>query len=97
MGPTVDSISPAYDVVEFSSFGADIDLTTAASSWCKRPARAITIVTAGAGGLVIQVVNPDAVTNRTLSALTSGERLEPIQVRKIIASGTTVSKIRVYW
>lgn len=98
---TQESISPAWDVKEFSSFGADIDLTT--STHCTivppRPARALTVVTAGSGGLVLQMVTSSggAVVNRTLSALTDGEKLEPLQIRKIISSGTTVTKVRVYW
>lgn len=96
---TPESISPAFDVKEFTDFSADLDLMSATHSWTKRPARAITIVTVGAAPtLVLQMVNPGAVTNRTLTGLTAGEKLEAIQVRKIIATGTAdVTKIRVYW
>jgi hypothetical protein len=97
---THESVSPAFDVKEFTSFAGDIDLTSATHSYMKRPARAITIVAVGAAPtLVLQMVDPNgAPLNRTLTALTAGEKLEPIQVRKIIASGTAdITKVRVYW
>ena len=100
MTTTVESISPAFDVKEFTNFGADIDLTSSTHSYMKRPARAITIVTVGAAPtIVLQMVDPNgAPLNRTLTSLTAGEKLEALQIRKIIASGTAdVTKVRVYW
>lgn len=95
---SVDGVSPGKDVKEFTSFASDIDLVAATNCLItpRRPARAITIVTAGGGNLSIKVAAHD--TTRNLTGLTDGEHLEPIQIRKILTgAGTDVTKVRVYW
>lgn len=98
MEESVDGIGPGKDVKEFTSFVSDIDLTSATHCLItpRRPARAITIVTAGGGNMEIKVAAHN--TSRPLTGLTAGEHLEPLQVRTIVSgAGTDVTKIRVYW
>lgn len=88
----VDSgeVTPATDVQEYTSFASAIDFSA-------DPVRLITIVDAGSGTLVIRTIASGS-TNRTLTALTAGERIEPTQITQIRPSGdgTNVAKIRVY-
>ncbi len=88
-----DSLSVGEDIVEFSSFGADINLGDGSVAVPKFPARAIKVVTAGGGGLVVVMANG---AQRTLSGLTAGEEIFG-KFAKIVSSGTTVSKVRVTW
>lgn len=92
--PSIDSIEPALDVKEFDDFSVDIVLKDETSLSPPRGARAITVVDPGGGNLQVQTV---VGTQPVLTNLTLGERLEPLQVTHIIAAGTDVALIRVYW
>jgi len=90
-----DSIQPGDDVIEYSSFGADINFVALFG----QPVRRIDIVTAGSGAIVLKTRGGQAAaspTNRTLTGLLDGDKIGPVQVLAIIASGTSVTKVRVY-
>jgi hypothetical protein len=92
---TSDSIQPADDVVEYSSFVSDIDFITDLGQAVRR----IDIVDGGSGSLVITTRGSAAAspsTTRTLTGLVAGDKIGPVQVYGITASGTDVAKIRVY-
>lgn len=92
--PSPDSITPLVHAAEFSSFVDDIDLRTVAGAPAGTvAARYIEVVTAGSGGLVLTGPNGNTVT---FSGLVAGDKF-PIQATKIVASGTTVTKVRVGW
>lgn len=86
------AIYPHPTAIEYSSFASDINLVAASPSG--EPARAIYIVDAGSGSLV---VTTDDGENRTYTNLQSNNYLHPtpLFVKAIIASGTDVAKVRV--
>ncbi|MFA5186317.1 MAG: hypothetical protein WC551_07580 [Patescibacteria group bacterium] len=91
-----DSTQPADDVIEYSSFIGGIDFVATLG----QPVRLIQVITAGSGSLVVETrrsaaTNGGAV-NRTLTGLIAGDRIGPVQINKIIESGTNVTKVRVY-
>lgn len=89
-----DALSSAICGETFTSFGADISLVGRAvgSYTTKAPARRIKVITAGSGALVIQYPNG---VQQTLT-VADGDVLD-VQVAKILASGTNVTKIEVFW
>ncbi len=90
---SADSISSLEDILEYSSFGADIDLTTA-SARNQTAARYLKVTSVGSGGLVL-VLSGSAGTSRTL-VVTAGEEIVG-KITKIVSSGTTVARVRVGW
>lgn len=89
-----DSLSSAICGETFTSFGSDIDLVnrTVGSYVTKNPARRIKVITVGGGALAIQYPNG---VQQTLT-VSAGDVLD-VQCAKILSSGTTVTKIEVYW
>jgi hypothetical protein len=85
-----DTIEPAEDVKEFSSFAADIDLITELGS-----ARIIEIIDAGSGSLAVKMASNGGVT-RVLTGLANGYKTPLGQFQTIVASGTDVAKVRVW-
>jgi hypothetical protein len=92
---TQRAIHAHEDALEYDDFATDIDLR-AASPDGESDARAIFIVDAGSGSLVVTTA---AGNERTFTGLTSGTYLDPtpLYVSAIVADGTDVSKIRVAW
>jgi len=81
-------------VKEYSSFASDIDLTVEppAEANAGSPSR-IEVLDAGGGGLALEILNSGVQV--TLTDLPTGDvQLNP---GKILATGTSVGKIRVWW
>ena len=89
-----DSLSSAICGETHTTFSSDIDLVnrTVGPYTTKAPARRIKVITAGAGALAIQYPNG---VQQTLT-VADGDVLD-VQVAKILTSGTSVTKIEVYW
>lgn len=82
-------------VKEYASFGSNIDLIAAGPN--KQPACKIVVVTAGSGALSIECATSAGGDHTAdLTACAAGEEIE-VQATQINASGTSVSKVRVYW
>lgn len=92
--PNPESLASASRAKTFSSFGSDIDLVNDTTNGCGCAARRIRIQTKGSGVLVLRCASDSADT--TFSNLQDGEVLD-VQVTKIVASGTSVSAINVFW
>lgn len=86
-------MSFAY-VAEFSSFGADIDLTTVPPA--AAGAAGVTrfeVLDVGSGGLALRLAGSGV--NVALTGVTAGDvALNP---SRILSSGTSVAKVRVWW
>ena len=85
-------------VKEYTSFGSDIDLRSEppANADAGRVSR-FEVVDAGSGGLALRMQenNAGVGVDVALTSLTAGDvQLSP---DKILASGTTVAKVRVWW
>jgi hypothetical protein len=94
-----NSDSPHEDGIEYSDLSTDIDLVAAFG----QPVRAIEIVAASSGTLVVTTTRSGRLptpANRTFTALAAGNWIggpRGINVAKIVASGTSgVTKIRVF-
>jgi hypothetical protein len=89
-----DSLSSAIAGETITSFVADISLVgrPLSSYTTKAPARRIKVITAGGGALAVQYPNG---VQQTLT-VADGDVLD-IQCAKILTSGTSVTKIEVYW
>lgn len=94
----------AYHLAEYSTFSSDIDLEAALASAIPdayyRAARighvkSIKIITVGSGALALQSA-ADGNPTITLTGLTAGETIS-IPAKKILSSGTSISKCRVEW
>ena len=85
-----DDVLPSTDFVEYSLFSTDIDLVAALGT-----ARYIEVVEAGSGALVVKLASNGGVT-RTMTGLAAGYRTPIGQFRTIVASGTSVAKVRVW-
>lgn len=91
-----DSITVPDDLKEYTDFSSDIDLQAIAQSHCQHAARVIRVLAAGSGGLsVVMSVNDGVPTPRPLTVST-GEEITG-KFCKIVATGTSVTKIRVGW
>jgi len=88
----------------YISFGSDIDLRKDGPGGVNSPAnpaeggavldcREILVVS---GGVIVLQMSDKAGTNDTSPTLAPGTIL-PVQARKIIASGTTVTAVMVFW
>lgn len=86
--PAVDG-GPAVDVIDYTDFGAAIDLMAVH----RRDVQFVEIVAATTGASIV-VSLPEATANRTL-AVSQGDKL-PIRARSI-ESVTNVTRVRVYW
>lgn len=81
--------SPRYKT--FATIDADTNLVALGGGPCRR------ILIGGAGTLVLVPSSPlDGQTSDTITDLLAGTILE-VQADKIIDSGTTASKITVFW
>lgn len=85
--PNPDSISPASDVRQYTSFASDIDLTAEGGA----PCRFLRVV--GAGTLAIVTAGSDGAT-RTLTVADGWEL--PVQAT-VIKSATNVTSVTVGW
>lgn len=76
---------PGKDIQEFTSFAADITIK----------GRHIEVITSGGGALVLEITDPQTgtKTNRTLTVYDHWQKA--LEFTKIIASGTTVTKVQV--
>ena len=87
----------ADDMIELTSFVADIDLLSGAVGGGvtpKRPPRMIRVVTAGSGTLEV-VMAASAGVARTLTSVIATEEFHGLFT--VITDTTDVSKVRVYW
>jgi hypothetical protein len=94
--PRQRAIHAHEDALEYDDFSVDINLVSASPD-TRTPARAIFIVDAGSGSIVVTTSGGSA--NRTYTGLVSGTYLDPspLYVETIIATGTDVAKVRVGW
>jgi hypothetical protein len=82
-------------VKEYSSFATDIDLNGEAPADVNAGAVGrVEVVTAGGGGLAMKIAGAVTATV-ALTGLAAGD--VPIYPEKILAAGTTVAKVRVWW
>lgn len=91
-----DSITVPSDLIEYSSFASDIDLTAEHTTGpnAGQRARYIRVVSAGSGVLNVKLEGGEGNT-RSLTVANDEQILG--QFETIVASGTSVSKIRVGW
>jgi hypothetical protein len=80
-----DRTSPGDDIIELTSFGVDIDFQ---ATYGKVP-RHVEVITAGGGALVLQTIGSGGVS-RTITVYDQWQRV--LDVTKVIASGTTITK-----
>lgn len=81
-------------VAEYTSFASDIDLSAAPPADANAGGVArLEVVDAGSGGLSLRLSGSS--TTVTLTALPTGD--VEFSPSRILASGTTVAKVRVWW
>jgi hypothetical protein len=97
MARNSDSLAAAVASKTYTSFGSDIDLkaaTLATSGLVTNAAcRRIRINAAGSGALSLQYA--DGSTD-TITGLQQGDQLD-VQATAILASGTSVASVTVFW
>ena len=84
-----ESLVSAVSSKTYAAFGADIDLTAQYGTVCRR----IRINSAGTGALTLKYGDD---TTDTITGLQQGDVLD-VQAKAIVASGTNVASVTVFW
>lgn len=81
----------------YTSFGSDIDLL-ADCPWVRsaaKPPRMLIVV--GGGAVGVELLDDSAVPETAVLPAVSGDFVWPLQVQKILSSGTTATAIVAIW
>lgn len=78
-------------IKEITSFASDVDLRALVSTQGCWVVDSITVIDAGSGGLALRGGFEDSI----LTGVANGDVISLANIKKILASGTSVAKVRV--